>query len=119
MEKVLKTEEILQVILGIYLFSTMDWSWWYFGIFLLSPDISIFAYLVNTKVGAAVYNIFHHKGIAVIFGLIGWIGYMEPLLFSGIIIYTHSAMDRAFGYGLKYPDDFKHTHLGWIGHSKQ
>ncbi|WP_206365138.1 DUF4260 family protein [Sphingobacterium corticibacterium] len=23
-------------------------------------------------------------------------------------------MDRIFGYGLKYLDDFKHTHLGWI-----
>ena len=119
MGKVLKAEEIFQFILGIYLFSTMDWSWWYFGIFLLSPDISILAYLVNTKVGAAVYNLFHHKGIAVILGLIGWIGYLEPLLFTGIILYTHSAIDRTFGYGLKYSDDFKHTHLGWIGHSKK
>ena len=24
-------------------------------------------------------------------------------------------MDRMFGYGLKYDDAFKHTHLGWIG----
>ena len=34
---------------------------------------------------------------------------------AGIILFTHSNMDRILGYGLKYPDDFKHTHLGWIG----
>jgi hypothetical protein len=27
----------------------------------------------------------------------------------------HVAVDRALGYGLKYPDSFAHTHLGWIG----
>jgi hypothetical protein len=27
----------------------------------------------------------------------------------------HSSFDRVLGYGLKYDDDFKHTHLGWIG----
>jgi hypothetical protein len=27
-------------------------------------------------------------------------------------------MDRLFGYGLKYPDAFTHTHLGTIGKSK-
>lgn len=119
MGNLLKAEEILQFILGIYLFSTMEWSWWYFGIFILSPDISILAYLISTKVGAAVYNIFHLKGIAVLIGLVGWVGYIEPLLFTGIILYTHSAMDRVFGYGLKYPDSFRHTHLGWIGPSKE
>ncbi len=24
-------------------------------------------------------------------------------------------MDRIFGYGLKFGDNFHHTHLGWIG----
>jgi hypothetical protein len=28
-------------------------------------------------------------------------------------------MDRIFGYGLKYPDAFQHTHLGWIGGAKK
>jgi len=31
------------------------------------------------------------------------------------VLYGHSSFDRLCGYGLKYVDDFKHTHLGWIG----
>lgn len=31
------------------------------------------------------------------------------------ILFGHSAMDRIFGYGLKFNDNFKNTHLGWIG----
>ena len=27
-------------------------------------------------------------------------------------------MDRIFGYGLKFGDNFHHTHLGWIGKGK-
>lgn len=27
----------------------------------------------------------------------------------------HVGVDRALGYGLKMPDAFRHTHLGWIG----
>ena len=34
---------------------------------------------------------------------------------AGLIIYGHSSMDRALGYGLKFGDHFQHTHLGWIG----
>lgn len=30
----------------------------------------------------------------------------------------HSAMDRLFGYGLKYNKGFKYTHLGEIGREK-
>ncbi|MDA1193538.1 MAG: DUF4260 family protein, partial [Candidatus Poribacteria bacterium] len=29
----------------------------------------------------------------------------------GAILIGHSAFDRLLGYGLKYPDAFKHTHL--------
>ena len=30
----------------------------------------------------------------------------------GIILFGHASMDRIFGYGLKFSDNFKHTHLG-------
>jgi len=31
----------------------------------------------------------------------------------------HVAVDRALGYGLKFNDDFQHTHLGWIGNKRR
>lgn len=37
------------------------------------------------------------------------------LQLAGLILLGHSSLDRVLGYGLKYADSFKHTHLGWIG----
>lgn len=36
-------------------------------------------------------------------------------MLAGVILFAHASMDRIFGYGLKYADDFKHTHLQEIG----
>jgi len=33
----------------------------------------------------------------------------------GVFISVFTALDRVLGYGMKYPDAFKHTHLGTIG----
>ncbi|CAN5339167.1 hypothetical protein BH23BAC1_BH23BAC1_07190 [soil metagenome] len=72
-------------------------------------------YLINPKVGAWTYNIFHHQALAVAVGLAGLFLTSIELQLSGLVLFGHSAMDRVFGYGLKYSDDFKHTHLGRIG----
>lgn len=72
-------------------------------------------YLAGARVGAIVYNIFHHKGIAAVLILLGWYGQYEWVLLAGIVMLGHSTMDRLFGYGLKHFSGFKHTHLGPIG----
>lgn len=112
MKNTLKLEGLAQFILGIYLFSLTSFAWWWFPLLLLTPDVGMLGYLVNSKLGAATYNLFHHKGIAI---LILWVGYFldqHVLTLVGIILFSHSALDRIFGYGLKYEDGFKHTHLG-------
>jgi hypothetical protein len=58
---------------------------------------------------------FHHQALAIAVGLAGVFSGIVPLQLAGLVLFGHSAMDRAVGYGLKYEDDFKHTHLGWIG----
>jgi len=35
--------------------------------------------------------------------------------YAGLILFGHSCMDRAMGYGLKYFSGFQDTHLGKIG----
>ena len=40
---------------------------------------------------------------------------MTELEIAGIILLAHSAFDRMLGYGLKYSDSFKNSHLGKIG----
>ncbi len=114
MKKLLKLEEAGIFALSIYLLTLIDlkFSWWVYPILYLAPDISMLGYLINNKIGAYVYNFGHHKAVAVIIGVIGFIMHQDYILLSGIILFGHSAMDRIFGYGMKYITGFKNTHLG-------
>ncbi|HEA29641.1 MAG TPA: DUF4260 family protein [Leeuwenhoekiella sp.] len=115
MKTLLKTEEIGQFVLGLFLFSQLNFSWWWFvGLFFV-PDIGMLGYMFNTKIGAVFYNIFHHKGLAIFLFLMGIYIENESLQLSGVILFSHAAFDRVFGYGLKCFTGFKHTHLGEIG----
>lgn len=115
MNFLLKLEELGQLLLSIVLFQQLDYAWWIYPACILLPDISMLGYLLNTKVGAWGYNLFHHKLLAIAILALGyWLNH-DLLILSGIILFGHSAMDRALGYGLKYTDSFQHTHLGWVG----
>ncbi len=114
MKSILKLEELLQFALGIYLFSTLSYAWWWFLVLILLPDIGMLGYLVNTKTGALTYNVFHHKGLAILILLVGIYFEIEVMQLIGIILFSHAALDRVFGYGLKYADNFKNTHLGHL-----
>lgn len=115
MTTLLKLEELGEFLLSILLFNQLNYAWWIFPACILIPDLSMVGYLINTKTGALLYNLFHHKLLGVAFLIFGfWLN--TPLLFlAGVILFGHSAMDRVFGYGLKFNDSFKNTHLGWIG----
>lgn len=115
MKTILKLEELAQFLVGIAFFSQLQYVWWVFPALLLTPDIGMIGYLFNTKVGAITYNLFHHKGIAIAFAILGYFYQLDWALLVGVILFSHAALDRIFGYGLKYQDNFKHTHLGTIG----
>ena len=119
MNHLLKLEELGQFILSIVLFNQLNYAWWVFPAIILLPDISMLGYLVNSKIGAWSYNLFHHKLVGITLLILGfWLSQPFSML-VGIVIFGHSAMDRLFGYGLKYENDFKNTHLGWIGDKKR
>lgn len=115
MKNILKLEELGMLLLALYLFSQLDYSWWLFAAFFLAPDIGMLGYLVNAKTGAFTYNFTHHKAIAIACYLVGAFLSIPVLMFAGIIMFAHSSFDRVLGYGLKYSDNFKNTHLGTIG----
>ncbi|MBR9913371.1 MAG: DUF4260 domain-containing protein [Algicola sp.] len=115
MEKLLKLEELAMFILGIIVFSQQPFSWWWFLVLILLPDLGMLGYLINSKVGALTYNICHHKGLALCLYFIGVYLEMPIWQLIGIIILSHASLDRIFGYGLKFEDAFNHTHLGKIG----
>ena len=126
MKTLLRLEELAQFLFVVLVLIMKGVAWWMYVLLFLGPDIGMLGYLINTRVGAFCYNLTHHKGLGIALMLVGLIAEVANMLTDvqsgfflvGLIIYGHSSMDRMLGYGLKYTDDFKHTHLGWIGKNK-
>jgi hypothetical protein len=115
MKKLIKLEELMLFVLGIFMFGLLGYKWWWFLVLILAPDIGMVGYLFSNRVGAIMYNLFHHKGLAILLYFIGMYISSPILQLIGIILFSHASMDRVFGYGLKYDKGFKYTHLGEIG----
>src|SRR5471030_1811906 len=116
MKNIIKLEEMCITVVSIYFLSKYSLGlsiWWWIPLFL-SPDISMLGYLINTRTDAITYNLFHHRGIALILAAIGYYFYNDLLTAIGILLFAHSSFDRMMGYGLKFFDSFKNTHLGWL-----
>ena len=115
MKNLIRVEEAMMLALSVYLNSYLDYPAWLFWALFLAPDIGFIGYAINTKVGALTYNLLHHKGIAVASYIAGLYFSIPELQFTGLLLFGHSSFDRMLGYGLKYNDNFHHTHLGMIG----
>lgn len=90
-------------------------GWGLFAALLLLPDIFMLGYLANSRVGAATYNLGHSYALPAALGAFAfWLASPLPTALA-LIWLAHVGMDRAMGYGLKYPDAFHHTHLGGKG----
>ena len=115
MKNILKLEELFMFGLSIFLFTQLDFAWWLYPVLLFTPDLSMVGYLSSPQMGAMMYNFVHHKAVGISLFVVGmWLA-NPSLQLAGVILFGHSSMDRVFGYGLKYPDAFVHTHLGMIG----
>ena len=114
MKTVLKLEELGLFLFGIFLFSQTNFAWWLFLVLILTADLSMIGYILGNKVGAYFYNFFHHRALALLCYVLGFYFTIDWLELCGIILFSHSSMDRIFGYGLKYEKGFKFTHLGEI-----
>jgi hypothetical protein len=115
MKQVIQLEELGMFLLSIFLFNQLSFAWWWFPVLILLPDISMIGYAAGNKIGAILYNFFHHKAVAIAVYMLGFYLHNELIQLIGIILFGHSSMDRFFGYGLKTFAGFKSTHLGEIG----
>ena len=115
MKNLLKLEELFMFALTIFLFSKLNFAWWWYPVLLFTPDFSMIGYLGGAKLGAMTYNFIHHKALGISIFVLGIILANQSIQFAGLILFGHSSMDRVLGYGLKHSDSFQHTHLGMIG----
>jgi hypothetical protein len=71
MKNLIRLEEIALFLFSIFLFSLLDLRWWWFPALLLVPDLSMAGYTMNTKIGAIMYNVIHHRAVALLLYTIG------------------------------------------------
>ena len=115
MKILLKLEEGAIFLFCIFLFSKLNFAWWWFLALLFLPDIGMLGYIINPKVGAFTYNLLHYRFVATLIAFYALTYVNENWKLAAIILFAHISFDRAFGYGLKYNDSFSNTHLGVIG----
>jgi hypothetical protein len=107
----LRLEGMLLLAAALGLYAHLDISWWWFAALLLAPDLGLLGYLAGHRVGSATYNLAHTLSGPLALGLAG-LATSRPTMLAGALIWAaHIGMDRALGYGLKYPTDFRDTHL--------
>ena len=112
---ILRSEAVAAFVAGIALWAVNGGSLLWLVPALLLPDLSMLGYLANPRVGAVTYNMVHNWTLAVVLIGFGWWLAVTPAMFAGAVVLAHVGMDRALGYGLKLPTDFRDTHLGRIG----
>jgi len=111
----LRAEGAFVFILSILLYAHTAASLWRFAALLLVPDVLMAGYWLGPRWGATFYNFAHtYLGPVLLAGFAVVTSRTELLPYS-LIWTAHIAMDRALGYGLKYPTRFKDTHLGSLG----
>ena len=108
----LRLEGVVLFIASLVLFNSTHQHWWWVPVLLLVPDIFMAGYVRSTQLGALIYNIGHAYLLPTSMALYGWHSHRPLVLAIGLIWLAHIGMDRFAGYGLKYDDNFKHTHLG-------
>jgi hypothetical protein len=100
-------------------FHLLGGNWWLFGALILAPDLAMFGLLAGPKIGGRIYNLAHTTVIPALLGGVAWAtGEMWFVPFA-LIWLAHIGLDRAVGYGLRYPELDQATHLGWIGKARK
>ena len=110
----LRLESLAIIAVTLVAYAWYDFSWLLLVVLFLVPDLSALGYLLGNSIGATMYNVVHTYTTPLIFGalalIIGWNFGLQLAL----IWVLHIAVDRLVGYGLKYGDGFKETHLSRV-----
>lgn len=107
--------EGLAVLIGsAALYSHLGGEWGWFFLLLLVPDVSAVGYLANPLLGSMTYNLAHNYALPLLVGGLALAAGWNTGVLLVLIWCAHIGMDRLVGYGLKYPTEFKDTHLSRI-----
>ncbi|MEG0293354.1 DUF4260 family protein [Enterococcus sp.] len=112
MKKWLRFESFCLLILTLLIyFFIFDYSFFLLIVLLFLFDFSMIGYVMNPRIGAICYNIFHHLALPTSLLLLGYFLKVDFMRTFSLIWFIHIFMDRTLGYGLKKMTHFKETHL--------
>jgi len=109
----LRAEALLVLVASCGGFSILHGSWLIFALLFLAPDISLLGYMARNslRIGTMLYNAAHSYIGPAVLGLLSW-RLHSPRFGQLVAIWiAHIAFDRLLGYGLKFPNAFKPTHI--------
>ncbi len=95
--------------LAVYL--DRDYNLWLGLALILLPDIALLAYLAGPRIGSYAYDALHTTIAPLALGAAAFLGDWTLGIEIALIWLAHVGFDRAVGYGLKYADAPKPTHL--------
>jgi hypothetical protein len=95
--------------LAVYL--NRDYSLLLAALLFFAPDLSFAGYAAGPRVGSVVYNALHTLIPPLALGAVGVVTDARLAVEIALVWLAHIGLDRALGYGLKYPSAFKDTHL--------
>ena len=96
---------------AVTLYVREGFDWWLLLVLGLAPDLAMLGYLAGARAGAVAYDLVHTYVLPVLLAAAGVIWASDAALAVALIWLTHIGVDRAVGYGLKYPGGFRDTHL--------
>ena len=109
----LRLEGLLELMVACIAYQRLyPHHWGVFALLFLVPDISLLGYLRSAnKASAALYNLVHSYVLPFGLGLVAW---NRGSVLGGrlaLIWLSHISFDRCLGYGLKFPESFRPTHI--------
>jgi hypothetical protein len=96
---------------ALFLYARGHFAWWLLAVLFLAPDLFMLGYLANPKVGAALYNFVHTYVNPIVLLMVASLLTAPQVTPYGLIWLAHLGFDRMLGFGLKYPTQFRDTHL--------
>jgi hypothetical protein len=107
----LRTEGAFLFALSLIFYQSLGARWWVFIAAFLWPDLFMVGYLISVRLGSQLYNLVHTYILPFALVAVSYYKQSKALMSFALIWLAHIGLDRALGFGLKYPTFFKDTHL--------
>lgn len=108
---ILRLEGLAIFVASSYVYSFVGAGWIYFLVMFLTPDISLLVFMRDKSLGSKIYNFIHNYASAFLCIFLGVILGNVFISSYGIVVTAHTGLDRFLGFGLKYPENPKKSHI--------